>query len=144
MAGARGKRQRADAALPGMQNNSWGLRRALRHKQQGNLSGKNRTMIIVSDAVPIRVAQIRPIGEVGILTPASSFISHQEMIVGFLQQLIIRIPKAAPAVSALFVRDEPQVLSTIKQKNEKVFVLDENGFLLNCIIYYLLLIDTLL
>lgn len=46
-------------------------------------------------------------------------LSHQEMIVGFLQQLIIRIPKAAPAVSGLFVRDEPQVLSTIKQKNKK-------------------------
>lgn len=55
----RGERQRADAALAGMQNNSWGLRRPLQHKQttgenanqnrqQGNLwnpSGKNRTLI---------------------------------------------------------------------------------------------------
>lgn len=58
-AGTAGKRQRADAALAGMQNNSWGLRRPLQHKQttgvnanqnrqQGNLwnpRGENRTLI---------------------------------------------------------------------------------------------------
>lgn len=42
-AGAAGKRQRADAALAGMQNNSWGLTRPLQHKQTpGANANQNR------------------------------------------------------------------------------------------------------